>query len=224
MHLARHVGSEPFIIGRLVGCNLEDMAIGVLGEQLPAMPKDSLASLSAGLKSLPATTTLAQALRSESKILCDWIAATPEAPDEFVQELPNVNEVRQLWSDPAARAAAVENLRKLFDEAATLLDLPEDKWRAALSNWQDQVRDSDALSRNFPPNLEYVRNGLGRCAMRPALLEAAIEVVRAGPDAVQKTRDPAGDGPFGYDKTEGGFILSSSATVRGEPVTLKVGP
>ncbi len=223
MQMARQVGQEPLIICRLIQCGVEDKAVTVLAEQLPRLPKDTLNSLTAGLKNLPAAKAPSEAVRNESRVICDWITNTEEPPEELLGNLPNANEIQQLWADPAARAAAAKSLQELFDEAASLLDLPTDDWGPAFAQWQDKIDGLDPITGIFPPNLGYLREGTGKCAARMAMFEAAITIVQDGPDAAKKTRDPFDDGPFGYVNHDGGFTLSSSATVRGEPVTLRVG-
>lgn len=55
------------------------------------------------------------------------------------------------------------------------------------------------------------------------MLLAAAAVVESGPEKLAGLKDPFGDGPFEYKKTDGGFELTSKLQFEGKPVTLKVG-
>lgn len=57
-----------------------------------------------------------------------------------------------------------------------------------------------------------------------ALFAAAVAVARNGRGALVQTRDPFGDGAFGYDVQVDGFLLRSRLAAGGAPVTLKCGP
>ena len=56
------------------------------------------------------------------------------------------------------------------------------------------------------------------------MLQAAIAVVRNGPDQVKNFDDPSTGQPFVYVEQPSGFELQSTLTNDGKPVTLTVGP
>ena len=56
-----------------------------------------------------------------------------------------------------------------------------------------------------------------------ALFQAALAVVRGGPDKLKEIKDPFGDGPFEYRALDKGFELKSKLLASGKPVTLVVG-
>jgi hypothetical protein len=51
-----------------------------------------------------------------------------------------------------------------------------------------------------------------------------LDVCDNGAETLQKTTDPAGEGPFKFEATQEGFKLTSALTDKsGKPVTLVVG-
>lgn len=57
-----------------------------------------------------------------------------------------------------------------------------------------------------------------------ALFVAAVAIARDGRQALRRSKDPFGDGPFQYDIQVDGFLLRSKLKIAGAPVTLKCGP
>lgn len=68
---------------------------------------------------------------------------------------------------------------------------------------------------NFPAALLSVRT-------QQALLRTAIAIRLDGKEAVSKSRDPGGEGPFEYEPMGDGFVLRSRLKLRGKPVECKV--
>lgn len=74
------------------------------------------------------------------------------------------------------------------------------------------------------PALDKIFQVRARSQTRAGLIEAAFAVADKGPDVLKDYRDPFGDGPFEYKKTDGGFELASKFKYKDEPVTLRIGP
>lgn len=69
LKLARNCGGSPVLVSLMVDAAIEDMATDVLAANLMKLTPQQLDNLVAALKTLPATTSLADCLRVESDVL-----------------------------------------------------------------------------------------------------------------------------------------------------------
>ena len=90
---------------------------------------------------------------------------------------------------------------------------------------QKEANDSPSpFAKTLAPSFIRQFDTFTRVKIVRALFDAAMEVADHGPDAIAKTSDPAGEGPFKYRALANGFELSSELREKdGKPVTLIVG-
>jgi hypothetical protein len=117
----------------------------------------------------------------------------------------------------------LEALPRLYDQMTKLTELPRAEFDAQYPKWQAQVAAADPVAAAFVPALDKMMAAHRRAAVRLAMFRAAIAIVRGGPEKVKDFRDPAGDGPFEYHATDGGFELKSKLLLKDQPLTLRVG-
>jgi len=234
--LSRHVGADGLLIGKLVEVAIANMATEVLASYLPALPPETLQTLSARLAKLPLSATFADAIRMEQRTFGDWfrkrMAATPPAEraklvNALMGEGAGAEDATSLQAAVADDAKLAEALSSLDQHYAALIaaaSAPAAEQKPLLAQLQAKLKTANPLVRLCLPGVTGCQQSVAAHETRMLMLRAAADVVVGGPDAVAKHKDPYGDGPFGYRKLEVGFELSSALTGRdGAPVKLNVG-
>jgi hypothetical protein len=233
LKLARHIGSGELIIGWLVGVWMEDtgprtdipMSVALLARYLPTLDAAELRTLKAGLKALPSSVPLADAIRSEIICLTSFrkhVAALAGRDDvsaglgELLEEFDPSADADEIL---AAHGGTVEGLLKAVDAAtvytertAPLAALPSyAEAYAAITKLVEEVEAAGPLTVMLVPRPLWIVHVDWRLKVRHAALRAAIDVLLDGPEAVKRTQDPCGDGPFSYEALpDGAFVLTSA--------------
>jgi hypothetical protein len=89
--------------------------------------------------------------------------------------------------------------------------LPHAKARADIAKLQKEIEAAGPLMTMLTPRPAWIHQVDWRLKVRHAALRAAIDILLDGPEAVKRTQDPCGDGPFSYQPLpDGGFVLSSA--------------
>ena len=117
----------------------------------------------------------------------------------------------------------VEDLLPLDDQLAKVAGLPWRDFDAQYPEFIKNAKASASLSGYLLPSLDKYVATVRRNETQRALFQAAIAVVRGGPDALKEVPDPFGDGPFAYRALDKGFELKSKLLFKGQPVTLTAG-
>jgi hypothetical protein len=235
MTLGRHLGDDGLLIALLVDYAIEGRAIQVAARHLDELKPVELDDFAARIDRLPAATTMRRAIQVEKECYLDSFVRELSKPGgkertaEVLRSLgppedPNVKVLEKASSEELRDGAIA--LRPVYDKAAAMMDLPP-----------AQMKDPESLLAGLTPVARALGMGLLPAAMncrqievahqtRLAMLQAAIAVVRHGPDVLkaQAPKDPYAGVPFSCEKTPGGFRLVSKTLGRdGKPVTLDVG-
>ena len=199
MALARHFGSAPNFMSKVVETAAWRPAGEALAVDLPKLPRELVAALPQRLDRLPKSATPAEVLRGEFQY------AKRQAP-------------AQLGRANAWMVGAMEGFYEALAEGA---ELPPAKFKTLVD---EQVKRfaANPWAANLGPVVKPMREPTALQETREAMLRAGMEIVLNGEPA-PSTRDPFGDGPFSLRKAPGGFELISALTVRGEPVTMRFG-
>jgi hypothetical protein len=219
--LARHVGREPTLLSVLVQYAIEAIAMETAAQYLPTLNAAQRKHLTDGLATLPRGAGVRSAIIGEKKIFLpwllkettgDWSKSEHDVVKQMMKSLPAGVDVR----------AVLAELGTHYDRMAAFADLSQKDAKKAFDELTTDAK-KNPFSANLLPAIDKVMEAQDRTRARWALFDAAIKVVGDGPDAVAKTRDPFGDGPFVYHKTEGGFELQSQLKSLGKAVSVMVG-
>jgi hypothetical protein len=235
LNLARHVQTDPLPIDQLVGYAIEAIAYHAAAPYLPAA-KPALGDLAAAANRPPGGATFAQMLQIEKKTAGDWLgrelrAADKRKPGGWREVWKEIFAPSEGWAglkvpDVTTVDEAVkpfEGLPPLYDELAKMSERPRAEFDAEYPKWLARVTADNPTAAAVLPALDKVRAAHLRAAVRSALFRTAVAVVQGGPDRAKESKDPAGDGPFEYQATDGGFELKSKLIVQDKPLTLRVG-
>ena len=241
--IGRHAGCNGIPVALLVDYGVEAMVATNAALDLNRLDEPALTSLSAELEKLPPGGTLAQAAQVEQEITQRWILRKLQRPGG---QNPN-DSLKKLLQAVAGPSLANERvdaalaacggtadglaqrllaLEPLYARIASTIALPYDQF---VKQWPDLQHDIDAdpvarviIMSRYP---QLVRSH-AMAQAQLAMFEAAIDVVRKGPDALQSHPDPFGNGPFTYRQTPRGFELTSALideASASRPVTLRIG-
>jgi hypothetical protein len=86
-----------------------------------------------------------------------------------------------------------------------------------------KTRETNPLAEQVLPRMEKVLSAEMRAKVRWEMLLAAIAVAEGGPSRLKGFQDPAGAGPFQYEKLAGGFRLQSAFKDQDQPMALTFG-
>jgi hypothetical protein len=175
------------------------LAIEEFAAELTSLPKEVVAALPAKLAKLPASPTMSQLVRGEQAF------ARATAPKQG-----------------AAAVVLVAGLTNYYDALAQGGNLPPDKF-AKLVDQQVAKSPANPFAGILSPSFKRAREMTAMMEARQAMLMTAIDVVLHGEGSVAASKDPAGDGPFAFEKTANGFRLRSALKHDGKPVELLVG-
>ena len=251
----RHVGSEGVLAARESEARIVESVAQQVGTMLHATPPEVAKRFGARLKGLGPSMPWADAVRRQAAYvgpnLRGWAKDDPEKfvgpdgrftravalryrldPEAEKKRAADAQALRALWLDPRRRDAAIEAVPPLVEQAARLLELPNDQFPAAAEAFQRQL-EAHPLALLVVPDVAREREKMLAEAVHRAMLEAAVALRVEGPEAVSRYRDPAGDGPLELSVLEaprgGGeraYELQSKLTRRigNRPVVLRVGP
>ena len=233
--LARHTGSEALLISVLVQFAIEEMAVEAIAPHLPDLSDGQIAQLTAQLSSLPAPATISQGIESERKWILGWLrrkfVASENAQDRerALRQLlgnnhPELEKARDYLNDAATIKEHLNEVGKYYDEMRRILDLPRSELQAAWSELEGRMKeDPNGLVQLLLPALGNAQQAEMAATVRLAMLETAIAIARDGDGALARHNDPAGDGPFGLQRRDGGFQLTSDMVYRDKPVQITFG-
>ena len=211
--LARNVDrAHPIMISSLVAIAVEQNAMNELAVQLPALPKDLVARLPDQLKQLPPVVTFSDLIGGEQQFGAGMLASElkpPLAQDAFAAMSPFYTAVKKA-SEESPPLSAADFTRKITDAVSTI-------------NGKDPQVSRTLAMTLIPSVVPFYASYCTHVAHR-AMLDAAIVVVRDGPESIKSSVDPFGDGPFELTRTANGFELQSKLLDRNDkPVTMRFG-
>ena len=223
--MARHIGQENILLPVLVQYAIE--AIGVektACRYLPTLTPELRKRLTDGLARRPEGGSPPRTMRKEKAVFLPWLRK--EATGNW-QKSDDV-EMKKIMKSLDAKA----DVGKLLDEMGTYYDRMAElatqpyPYDDATKGYDDLMKSTPAnpFSKLVLPSFHKLMVAEARTKVRWAMFDAALKIVADGPDAVKQTRDPHGDRPFGYRKTDAGFELESKLKYGNNLVTLLVGP
>jgi hypothetical protein len=198
--LGRNISREPVIVSNLVGIAIETGSMHQLAALLPSLTPEQRAVVRKEYAKLPEPTKFADVIHGEQTLAA--------------QMLP-----RQMG------AKAPEEIKKLapfYDAVAKASE--ESPGKFAQTVQKEAENSPSMLAKAMAPALIRPYDAYIRLKIERAMFDAAMDVLDQGPESIQKTSDPAGEGPFKYQKRANGFELSSELRdADNKPVTLVVG-
>jgi hypothetical protein len=240
MGLARHLQTDRIMIANLVGPTIEAMAIEVAAPYLPDLKRALPEAAFAALEPSAPGSTLPEMVLMEKKIGPVWLIGELKASErrkegswksvwDEVFLVPNEGG-RNPDSD-VARAVktfdqavkALEGILPWYDELTRLAVLPREEFDAQYPEFSRKARAASPVGALLLPALDRLVEARRRSQARRLLFQAAIAVVKSGPEALKGIKDPFGNGPIQYRALDNGFELKSNLIHRGQPVTLVAG-
>jgi hypothetical protein len=203
--------SNALMVSSLVSIGVESSAIKELATDLPALPRDVVATLADRLKQLPAPMKFSDLIAGEQQFGGALLAQQLNAP--------------QAAKAFDAMSPFYDALKKACDESPPIsADKFKQKMTDAVSTIDKDQTVSRALAQNMVPSFAAFYSAWCTREAQRQILEAGVAVVRDGPDAIKASADPFGDGPFDFSTTPGGFELKSKLLNRsGDPVSMRFG-
>jgi hypothetical protein len=199
MAMAHRLGNGGVLTSKLVEVACDIKAIDSIAGYLPALSPDQLAALRTRLETLPKAGTGAEVMAAEYA---------------FAKSQQNGNVVM---------LAMVSSMEPFYKDAGEGLDT---KTPAEFAAWVDEQvtkYSANMLIKIVAPSLKSIRQPLAVAQAKQAMLRTAIDVQSRGEVAVADSADPFGAGPFQYQKTATGFVLSTQLQDKGAPVKIVAG-
>ncbi|MGD0089787.1 MAG: hypothetical protein ABSE73_07690, partial [Planctomycetota bacterium] len=225
--LARHAGGGNLLIGRLVEVAITSMAVDVLASNLPGCPPEVLDTIPARFPCLRPSALVDEVVSADQRVLAESFRSLFRKGDvdHFPDIMAGVVGNGELKPEDRARAeafwkglfgneakldAVFNEMGQLNNELAAIMASPGRQHEAALAGLDEKIKAANLVARLVLP--VYIRSWRSVAAsdVRQRLLESAADVVRSGPQAIAKHKDPFGDGPFVYIKRGAGFELQSA--------------
>jgi hypothetical protein len=238
MAFGRHIGQEPFIIGKMIETGVVQSGIDAAALVLMHASPEALARLDGRLATLPKSLSPGDTIKGEAAVYAGWLRGLEKSdPATLFQDGgklwkvaggpradPNTLEtLKQRWANPQTRAADIDGIATMAAGTAALLDVPADQFPQALQAHRTNLAAAPLASLVILPDPSYLGTNLKVSEARLAMLRAAIAVRLKGSGALAAIRDPFGNGPFTHNATPQGFELSSALQWRREPVKLTIG-
>jgi hypothetical protein len=240
LKLGRHVGVDPPLVVRWVGCRIETSAIEAAAPYLPELKPILPEAASAVLDALPAGPTLQQMILEEKRTGLMWTIQELKKAEQQKEGSWQVvwrNLVDPPWLESRDRDVALvqsvktyeqaikrlEDLLPFYDELARVIALPWKEFDAQYPELVKKAKARDLWGFDRLNEPDGIIAGVRRHEAQMALFRAALMVVKGGPDKLKDIKDPFGDGPFEFRALDKGFELKSKLLYKGQPVMLTVG-
>ncbi len=225
--LGRNTASDPFLIGALVQCMIEDLGYATIAQHFGELPSETLQQLVQGFDAAPSRQLMAACIPGE-KSLSDWLMRKltdlrKAYPDDdakvmaafrdcgYVSGMESVGETN-LWPRlVAASGGTSEGLIELLREAepllgqvAELMALPPAEYEAQAKRFSAEILRSP---NPFVNALGFLIDRWQKRGFRPrefrvqaeeAMVRAAVQHRLRGEGGLKSVRDPFGNGPFSF--------------------------
>ena len=203
--LSRHVGSDSFIIAKLMEAGIADSGVAAAASGVVGLPPDAARALMEKLERLPNSMPVAEVVRREGQSI--------------------VSEVRESKSmTAAARDALAAEVARLYAEVEQHLALPFEQSFAPVQTWEKKRQAASPAAQKLVPSLRTCRVAVAAAETRVQMLFVAAAVRVDGRREVHRFNEPHAKGPFAYREIPGGFELESKLVVNNLPLTLTCGP
>ncbi len=222
MTMGRHLSKEGVIvlIPLMVDYAIDAVSVGTMATYLPEMDAKTRADLKRRLAAMPLSRLLTDAVQGEKDVFLTWLIAEVKKPNpkervlDFVGKAPK-DEVEAFKTlDESELLPATKRMGEYYDRMIAATELPPDEVRKRNLRINQDIKNNgakDLLSHWLLPASGAARRAEATHLTRLALLEAAIAVLEEGQKALKDPahHDPFGDGPFAYQETDSGFVLTS---------------
>lgn len=199
---SHHTSSHGALIHKQVEIAMDLQASSLMGANLPALSKQMLQTIPQRLDALSKPQTGAEMMAAEYLTAKRQVA---EQGNNFMM-LAMVNSM-----EPFYREIGKALDEQSPEEFAKTLDLKVAEYKL------------NPVAQLAIPSTKSVRSLMAAVETQNAMLRTAIDILLNGEPAVAKSKDPYGDGPFAYAKTDNGFVLTSDLKQRDAAVKLVVG-
>ena len=236
VRLGRHSAQEGVIIliSILVNYGIEAQIVDTTAEFLPKMKKAEIQSLRNRLRDIPKPSSMSEAILGERELFLTWLidaAGKESAQQKLVELAGSVDDGLKKKVSAASAQQLVRwarDLNDVYEAGSRLMKLSPDEALAAEKKLLAPLQapeSANPLGMMFLPSFGSARRAEAHYLTRQALLQAAFDVQLSGSSALSRpeNRDPFGDGPFRYQKTDSGFELVSDYVHQKSPVTLRIG-
>ena len=237
MRLGRHVAKEGVIvlIPLLVDYAIESVCVHTLAEALPEMDAKARAEVKRRLAELPPSRSLSDAAQGEKDVFLTWLIAEVKKPNpkervlDFIGKVPEEEIEAFKKLDESELLPATRRMGEYYDRMIADMKLPPDEVQKRYERMNQDIKNSgakDLLSHWLFPSLHAGRRAEAAHLTRLALLEAGLAVLEDGKDALKdpEHHQPFGEGPFAYEETDTGFVLTSDWDLgKGRMVSLTFG-
>lgn len=207
MRLARQLGTDTPLIIRVVGIGSENVAIDATAKCLPYLTPHALGTLREELDKLPSFSPIAKAMAWEKALI---MATVSQA--QFAKPRDRLTHL--------ALGARYSAMASHWDEAAKIMALPLHEFLPAWEQFCKTVSHEE-LHVLFP-QLVQVRRREAQIEARRALLRAAVEVTRSGPQVLQNSKDPFGNGPIACRQYQSSWVLVSALRYEDDEVSVVI--
>jgi hypothetical protein len=216
--LARHIGAHSVFLGLLVQYAIENRAIDTLAKYLPDLNDAAQRHLAARLNALPRGGSFKAGMRAEKEIFIGGSIRQFKEGRHFSE--PVVGALLRAAGGLKDPVTWIEEVGKFYEDVIQLPPLPRDQFLKRVNDLSSKLADNP-FGKLLLPACDKVYEAGERNQAKRAMLQAALAVVKNGPEALKTIRDPFGEGPFEYRALKHGFELKSQ--LKGPPMTLVVG-
>ena len=201
MALSRHLGHDGVFMVKLIETASYRMTVASLAQEIPGFPENVVKNIQERLVELPASKTMKEVLQAE-RHFADQLGRQPDSvyPEEMMKGFLEFYD--QLIESGHLSPLEFENQLKALGES-----------------YSDNFMIKGAL-----PILPNMRHLIAVLEVKTLLFELGLKAQLQGPEIIDNSKDPFGNGPYEYSQlANNGFQLSSQLEYRGEKVTLKFG-
>jgi hypothetical protein len=225
--LARNVSRDGTLISVLVQIAMENILISTIAENFYQLPPETLQELEAGFEAAPARGTAAQAVATGERAFPAWFtrkvqearqqhpgddAAAMVAIRAFMQNAlgssegeTETNKVDRMFKAAGGTSDGILKLlaemSPTYDRAVAIMSLPHPEYEKQAGQFATEIQNSpNPFLNEFFPALSKSRVKEFVILEKLAMLHAAIEYKLHGEEGFNRVADPAGTGPFGFER------------------------
>lgn len=228
--LSRHLQTDPLIINDLVSVAIQHLALTEAARHATTDSPEQLKALVKRMDAAPPQAQLKAYIETEKKFGLDVLRRTQGNP-AALQEL--VNGAKQPTSQPANAPVdpglqlAIKGAEEAYDRLSACMALPPAERAAAIDKvLADTSKKGDMASifiQTLLPALKSWQSAHFVGEVEVQMFRAGAAVISDGEAELKKFLDPTDGQPFTYQKTEGGFTLTSRFVRKDKPVTMTFG-
>lgn len=217
MTMGRHIGRDHVPYNVNYGCMIENTCVSTAAAYLQKMPAEVLVRFAERLDGLPAFTPMQRNIADWEQTI-DWAdLAFSRAEEEgrlekLLSEILSADEARSLLAH-AGDAKGLKQLNKaarlVLRECAEIAKLSPQEYERLFEAQIKPSFDRNPMAAFFVSGFDTARGEEATAHCRLEFLRAGIGIVTRGESALSDYPDPYGNGPFGFERIPGGFLLKS---------------